>query len=374
MRDLAITTLLIGLLAAPAAAEDVAAIDARAAIVVARTNLEAAKTAREAARLQALGLTSDATGKTDLKEKGGELEGWMLSARSLDKAAAGIRNRLAGVATPGPIVLLAADEQFDLTLPLTVKARLKAAVDTLAAATAQPACSTPAPAPAGAGVDMQGAALLPYIGALIGAFRTDTEISGVAGPSDERLLVNALARHAAADPRREWIIPADLVAPPASGTIGALWQGVNDARTRARACRIRIGDPPGAAKVAAARLDAAIDAADSLENALEQTGDTRGLLAEAIRLEVLEGRNPLILRVYLERGGGSLIVRKNLWTTLGASAVGVTGGSVASWRLVNPRSGAIVTGGLLFCRTALTSLRAVHDGRVRAAECGETMP
>ncbi len=66
----------------------------------------------------------------------------------------------------------------------------------------------------------------------------------------------------------------------------------------------------------------------------------------------------------VEKGGGSLLKRSNLWTALGAPTVGITGGLIVSYTLTEPRGGGFLQGGALVCRTALTNLRDVQSGRV----------
>jgi hypothetical protein len=66
-----------------------------------------------------------------------------------------------------------------------------------------------------------------------------------------------------------------------------------------------------------------------------------------------------ILEVKVEKIGGTLLKRKNLAVILGASALGVTGGSVISYSLTDA-NGTASAAGLLHCGTTLTSFRKVH--------------
>jgi hypothetical protein len=62
---------------------------------------------------------------------------------------------------------------------------------------------------------------------------------------------------------------------------------------------------------------------------------------------------------------------KSEWT---AGIVGIrTSGLVISYRLSDPAKGRVEKSGVLVCRTALTNMREIHAGRVRASDCGVTI-
>ncbi len=163
-------------LATPAQSQEtVDTLAARTALIEARTALEKAQIDRASERLALLGLKSDATGKTDITGGGGEFEGWLLSARAIETAARMLNAQLREL-NPGarPLVLLAADEPFDMGIPATMQTRLAFLLRqtdvTLAAAT----CGG-GRAPTGA-PGMIAPAAIAGIGALVGSFRTDTPL------------------------------------------------------------------------------------------------------------------------------------------------------------------------------------------------------
>lgn len=342
---------------APAVAQldEAVEIDRQTALIVAKTNLEAAQNARVAAQVEALGLSSGATGATEIKEKGGEFEAWLLSAKSIEAAADQIVEGMGKERSNRTTVLLAGTEPFDLALARTVKARLQTLEKRLRDDLTVAGCLGPQPPFVAAGVPV-----IPLIGALVGALKTDTQIYGAEGPSDARMLVNAMTRRAG-----NWLVPADVSLIPDQSDIGGLWETVTNLRATAVTCK----GQPKIKKAQAALLTAAVALVDQAEADLVATGTGTSPLIQAIRLDAVAKQNPLVMRLFVEKGGGSILLRKNLWTALGAPAVGITGGSVVSWRLVDPASGKSEAGGLLLCRTKLTNMRAVHAGRTGAAAC-----
>jgi hypothetical protein len=108
---------------------------------------------------------------------------------------------------------------------------------------------------------------------------------------------------------------------------------------------------------ALARFDAA--------SARITTADASGAvpLAQAMRLEAMSRGNPRVLRVYVDRAGGSLVNRTNLLTTLGmADPVRVSGGMFASYTLTAPASGRVLSADVITCRTTSTRLSSVQRG------------
>ena len=76
-----------------------------------------------------------------------------------------------------------------------------------------------------------------------------------------------------------------------------------------------------------------------------------------------------VLRVWVDKGGGTTITRKNLWTTLGARSIGMTGGAVVSYLLIDKSDGSVRKAGFLKCSTELVSLRRAHQLGNTQREC-----
>lgn len=371
-KTIALVTALAGALAAqPATSQDsTEAIEARTAHLEARTALAKAKADAVQQQLDLLGLKTDATGKTELKDKGGEFEGWLLSSRAIETAAAKLDTTLSTVgADAAPLILLAGDEAFDLGLPETMRSRLEFLKEQSDSILANAQCKK---TPSRPGVSAFPApAVLTGLGALVGAFRTDTTISGFAGPDDARMVIAALA--AARGNQRlattNWIVPADLIGVPKPSSLIDSWRDVETSRTKIAACRIRLAGLGDKFKDDIATLDAQLANIDDF--ASKQIGASDGVspLVRAAQIAAIADLKPAILRIYVEKAGGSILNRRNLWTALGFSAVGITGGAVIGWRVSDPIAGRLIAGGNFICRTQLTSMRAIQSGRIRASNC-----
>lgn len=358
------------------AQESVSADATRAKEIADQIALEKARADLVAQRLSVLGLQSGATGKTELKEKGGEFEGWLLSANAIDASADKIAAALRSPDLAGTrIVVLAADEVFDAALPVAMAKRIDALQRRATTAAAATGCAI---SQAGEGVGPGGpqalpiAGALPYIGALIGALKTDTTITGIEGPKDARLLVNALAERTAQGDR--WIVPSDISKIEVASELGKAWDALAETRAALSACRAK---PAGKGKAAVAKaaaqkavLDPIIAEIDAFETKEVLGGDGVSPLVRALRFEQLANDVDLsVMRVYVEKAGGSILQKSNLFTMLGARAIGITGGAVVGWRIVDAATGQLRGGGNLACRTALTNMRAIHRGAVRASSC-----
>lgn len=75
-----------------------------------------------------------------------------------------------------------------------------------------------------------------------------------------------------------------------------------------------------------------------------------------------------ILELKVEKVGGTLLKRKNLAVALGASALGITGGSVVSYSLTD-KDGVVQAAGLLHCGTTLTNFKMVHKRHMIKGHC-----
>lgn len=338
---------------------DTARLQAQAALVNAQTEVVKAKAT-------ALGLPS-AAGTTTLGEGAGAMEAWMLSSAAINEAARTIADSAKGL---GPILVLPASETVNLGLGASLRAEIAAL--NAAADNAQVAGCPRAPARADPRFMAAGAAL-PLLGAVVSALKVDTEVRALEVKADDRALVNAIAARLGA----EAIIPTEAVNPGAraAGALISELDGLGHRRNAAFQCRSQWAASGDTADIKAkvAILDSLIARIDEFQLRVSQGGaDAPSLLIRASQLAAIADRNPLVLRVAIERAGGSLLKRTNLWTAFGAEGVSLTGGLVVSYRLTDPRSGSIRAAGLLICRTAKTRMGDVQRGRVGVAGCTAT--
>jgi hypothetical protein len=288
-------------------------------------------------------------GNVTLGTGAGEMEAWLLSASAIGDAAALIAD---DIGRSEPVLLLAAGDPLNFQPLVAMNLEIDSIAQQLNVARKQAGnCGAPR-----RGTRLNAAPILPMIGALGSMLRSDTEIRGINVEADDRLLVMALARELG----QKAIMPAAAIYPDAveSPVMNKLAQL---AESRAAADALKVCLPP-ARKDAIAALTAAITRHDTFRTAISSS-DAQGRvkLAEALALESVSINNPKVVRVKLEKSGGTMITRKNLWTALGARAVAVTGGVIATFWKTDPEKGSILNAGVVTCRTALKSIRGVHN-------------
>lgn len=347
--------------AQPAAAQDspaVAAANARAAEANARAAEIDAQTKLMQSRFTALGLTP-AKGETTLSDGAGTIEAWMLSTATVNAVAKTINTAVKATKLPGTHVLLAGEDKIDPAYVVIFDRQRDTVVAAIGSTLAMLDCGRRRD---GAEVSAMALPLIPAIGAALSLFRTDTELRGITVDVTDRALVSAIAAEAPGT----WVVPAEMVALDANDPRVAGLDTVAEGRRQLVRCRLA----DAADKDAAAALDATLATVDSWFSAVLTPGtDGRTPLARAVVSAQLA--NALVLRVSVEKAGGSLIKRSNLWTALGAPAIGLTGGLIVSYRLSTPANGKVVAAGLLVCRTRLTNIKAVqaNDVRADASDC-----
>ena len=350
--------------------------DATTDPIVAQTQLETARITAETALITARNASTAAktapltplagSNKVTLGDGAGAMEAWLLSSGTIEDAAGVIKASIATGAPNGNLLLLAGDEAFDFRLLLAVRTEL-GGVDTQinqATSDANDACTAKAPAKF---VPLMAAAAIGAIGSLLS---TDTEVRGLSVDASHRLLVTALANKLAG--RR--YIPSQVSLPDtAASAIDASLQKLQTdmaAAIEAKGCISKIKKPSAGQTAASAEVDAAKTRYTDFMTTLTKASDAGKVrLADALALEAIAGTHPLLVRVYIDKAGGTLLSRKNLWTAFGASAVGVTGGLVSSFTVTDPVTGQVKAAGVVTCRTGLYGLRSVHKAGAAAGAC-----
>ena len=356
------------LMVSPAYAEDDpnAAITAQTARInaeTARINAEAALTTAKAAQgkagIEALGLPKF-DNKTELVEKGGAIETAMLASRAVSAAATEIHvNRQIVCPTDGsPIVVLAGNEVFDLNSATTMLARINYHAEVLHQA-------MPGPGKNGGIKFVDPGTLIGLVSAAAGLFGNDTKVSGVDLPElNDAMLANAVAGQ---------LTPCAIL-PSAGGgianfkdsSIATSLKDLVKLRNQAAALLEQIPTKKAspAQKADAAKLTAAINEFDLFYKAINTPeADGKSALIRAILVDSVTSKpKPLLLRVTINRSGGTITNSKNITTFFGADPVRVSGGLIASYTLVDANSGAVVTAGTMACQTAQARLRDVQSG------------
>lgn len=336
------------------------AIELQKDLINARKDLVAAESALVTARMDALGL-KPAEGTTTLEDGAGQIEAQMLAVGAMAKAAKEIKEKVG----TGPFLLLDGNEAIDLTLPQSITADLETLGASVDLASRDPACKSDA-------TTMVIVGPVPLIGAVLSLLRTDTVIYGVTITPSASQLRNAVA----AELGTQAIVLEDLAKPDfANSKLMNVLKTQTANLQKAAGCSALLAQGDAASKAKAAVLDQAIKQATDFRAAITKSdGTSPSILSTAIKLEAVAEKSPKPLRLYTEALGGSLLKRANVWTALGAPAVGLTSGLVISYRVSDPATGSVVKSGVLVCRTALTNMRDVHAGRVRASDCGYAIP
>ncbi len=349
----------------PKTAEQLAidAATAKAQLLDAQAKLVKSEADLMKARMDALGI-SPATGTTTLKEDAGQMEAWMLSAGTVNKAGAVIAQRIKAAAGTQPVLLADRGARIDFSLPITLKASMSALLS--AGVSTRGNCKV---AQSGDGTVSIAGLPLAAIGAALSLLKTDVEISKLDVNATDALLIDAIASNDG-----NWVIIDELAA-PAKGTVNdaidILWGSLLAERTDLSGCRATLAAKSADAEQARiAKIDAIVAKIDALETSLNaQREGKASLLVEAMQLDSIQLKKPFVLKVAIEKAGGSLLKRTNVWTALGAPAIGLTGGLVARYTLSDPETGMVKAAGVLVCRTALTNFNAVHRGKVAPSDC-----
>jgi hypothetical protein len=346
-----------------AAADDVdpnAALIAEKNRLKAETDLLTAKTGLETARINALNLPK-IENKTDLSASGaGQIETTMLASRAVEAAAKGIDTaiKLSPCANATYVVLTGA-EKIDLNQPVAFKAQLDNIKSQLSFA-----IDPTGKAPLGLGAG----AIVGIVNAAAGMFGNDTKITPVDLTSiDATMLAQVLAGKLSSSS-----CPAKTpsggygVANLTNSKIANAMQEIFNLRLEAAEKKAGFAEKPTAPELVAqiVALDSAIKAHDDFAKAAT-TSDANGAmpLVTAAILDDLAPDKTKIVRVWVNKAGGSLINTKNIATMFGLDPVKVSGGLVVSYSVVNAQTGAVEGGGLKTCQTSLASLRKIQSGK-----------
>lgn len=294
--------------------------------------------------LAALGIEA-AGGDTTIAEKGGEIEGYLLASRTLDEAAAKILGRLAG--NKGPLLLLTSDESVNLSIGAVLSGRIgRLQADADAAAKA---CS-PGSKALWSEKDFLGGASL--TGAdVAGALRTDQTIGGFDIALGERALINAMGAANAKGGTLDLRILSDMVAAPGNSPVVASFNALERTVAGLRPCAA-IEKPDAAIAKAVKNAASVVSRFDALSSYATAPGEkgAPSPLERAAALGDLVRSDLRLLRVSVEKAGGTTLTRSNIFLKLGApGAAVVSGGLVAGFRVVDPATGKLEQSGAVLC-------------------------
>jgi hypothetical protein len=324
--------------------------------IKAETDLEKAKADRlkaEADRITALGLPKF-EGKTDLGANAGAMEATLLSTRALGAAPQAVATESTESGKP-KILVLTKDEVLDMGEAAAIQFEM----DAIGVLFSNAEALRPAP------LHIESFPVLPAISALAGLLRSDATLSYLdAAAIDDRMFVWAVASK----------LPGQAVLPGAriGGEVGdagkAMIEKLRGLAARRLSAGKRRGDladvkkPTGRDKDELAALTAAITRYDAFF-ARVTTATDKGVVPfiAAARVSDLLGNGYPVLRLHVDKAGGSLVNTKNIATTFGIDPLKISGGIVVSYLLTNPATGDVAKADVLSCHTTLTSIRRVQE-------------
>ncbi len=356
------------LLATPVFAEDpptateqeTARLVQQTALLTAQANLATAKAALDQAKITALGLPKFEN-KTTIETGGGVIEANMLASRAV--RAAGVHISDASECTRAAdgkhYLVLTPAEKFDANAPLSLTLQVKAVAEQFLAALGVTRTRNDTV------MSIQGVGgALAIIDAAASLLASETKVTGVdlTTINDAALIMATVGSLCG-----KGVVPSASMGTIDTGNskiIGALGV-IFDLKLKSADERRKIPEnATGSAKRKAAALDAAIASYDSYItkiSAVDANGQSP--LTQALLVEKFPAANTQLIRIAVNKAGGSIINSKNLWTTLGVDPVKVTGGLVVSYSITAADTGAVSKSETFTCQTTLASLRRIQDGR-----------
>ena len=364
---------------------------ASAATVAMQGPAQAQSTAAATGIAAGLGLTA-ASDKTTLSSGAGGIEASLLASDAVLAAGADIRARAAAIAGDRPVLVLGRSDTVDLTSAVWVSMRIQGLTRALNGLTGDRCTPRPPPPrrvgpPAAPVAPAAAAAAGPSLGLsdITAALKTDVTISPISISEDDRVLVNAVANprltsvstSSASEPwtnlqrapgqgrRDTFFVPGEIVNVASGQTVGILhdYNRLQDLSfEKAAAC----STPEAKAAVS--------DVADFVKSV---SSSSKGQAPIMLAAELAGFNDPLVLRVAIEQVGGTAITRANIWYSIGfPGAATVSSGLLASYRLVEPESGAVRASGLVRCMTEPVDIQAVKASLSTATRqvCQATSP
>lgn len=363
-------------ISAPAFAQDTEESPSSLELVKAEAELETARAERaraEADRIAALGLPSF-EGKTELAgENAGAIESEMMSAAALRDAASRIAGSLGNVSSKKIILLTEADDT-DLSQHVIIKAQIDSLTLRLRELNSTAPQSTSKFVPAG----LSAAGILALVQAGAGLLRSETTLSGFEATSlsDQSLLwLTGQQLKAQVGINGRIIIPTANISGDLLANGNGVMMSFDDLIAELDTAKVILAEllkdkkPSAEKKKMIGEFQVLIERTNTYVNAISVAGDD-GLvqLVIAARQADLMKDNPLILRLHLNKAGGSLVNTKNIATTFGVDPLKVSGAVLASYLLTDPKAGTLEAAGLIVCQTTLLTLRKVHEVKWRPSE------
>lgn len=105
------------------------------------------------------------------------------------------------------------------------------------------------------------------------------------------------------------------------------------------------------AKTLLDRVDGLVASKEGAPSLLDRAAQAESILSA--------GKDLKVLRVDVDRAGGTLVNTSNVFTTLGFPGVTIRGGMVVTYRLTNPTNGQTLSSGIINCRVPKKLLKTI---------------
>lgn len=290
-------------------------------------------------------------GEDTVEENGGEIEAAILSAAAMDMAAQKMCTRIHG----GSYLVLSDRAEADVELAGLFLGH-KRVLEKLLDAAAPGARPGPSNTKAFGGVATIGA-LADLFSAVVSSEDTYSAISGTL--NDVEVLSDMLEARCA---NTTFQIKDDVL--PDSAAFETFINGLEDVTLKYNAIKKLPSDKRNPSQ------KAAVEAYESFLKALVTPIDGRVPIVALARTDGWFDNfgTSQVLHLSIDKSGGTLLKRKNLWTGLGAPSLGVTSGIIVRYRISDPSSGERDSGGVIYCTTKQASFRDVHELRSKLAK------
>lgn len=364
-----------------------------ASLIAASTPAVAQDDTAQTGIIAALGLEA-ASGKTTINDGAGAIEASLLASDAMLQAGAVIAGVTKQAAREGDKVLVVSrNQQVPLAMVRVVKDRIGGVLQQVQRAPCTPKYVVP---------EEDGSRNIwknkekPKVLAsdIAGAVATDITISPVSFSFEDRLLVNAIVMGQNGIPttykswkstsdelskaptvlssagKASFLMPGEITDVAASSAIRTDYAAMHKAADDKRGCT------DNDTKAAIATVDALTDSLNAAEDGKLSPLETALQLEPLLTPDKDKTARTYILRVAIEQTGGTAIARSGIWYALGIRGASVvSAGLLASFRLVNPQTGAVLTSGIVRCAVPQTQFgrvqRVIRDntGQYGKTEC-----
>jgi hypothetical protein len=286
------------------------------------------------------------------------IESWLLTSTAINATAANIHNAVSGKVPEGErkLLVLAGDEPLDFNQSDMLKIEMDSLFRRL-----QQASGIKCPTRRQLGIQSVEAPIA-LVGAIADLLKSETELTAIDQTVDAKLLAAAVAGKFG-----NAVLPSAAIAAKPDSEMLRLFNELIAVADNSRLLRYRLAANENPSNCEQHKLDSlklVLASFDKFYARVTTADEKTGMvpIVLAARLDQILDQDPVVLRVTMEKSGGTLLKRKNLLTAFGAETAFISGGLVSSYQLTRPKTGELIRSGVITCRTTMTSLKRVQEG------------